>query len=272
VDGAAVDAVRTGVALITALRSSPDDLPDLLLDLSLDPLDQALVANALLSRFAMTAMRDLSDASQTTLANALDQLVAGLPLDEAQDRSAWDGALRTARAYAEVLDGVGHPEAVAEELGKNLRSRLAAVGLIVALTQLTVVAIEARCDALGESTIAYLQRLALPAAEAHGNSVDADALDAYVGAVIEHRLASEPDLPTNAAQALRAGTVDLPDALTDEFNELGGPDKLDELTGVRWDDLDDDERRLIVLVLLDSVIIDPDGDLVADRVRITWRF
>jgi hypothetical protein len=173
VDGAAVDAVRQAVALITALRSSPDDLPDLLLELGFDPLRQALVANGLLSRFAMTALRDLAETAQTTLVDAFDRLLAGIPVEETQDRSAWDGALRTARTYAEVLDGVRHPEAVAEELGKSLGSGLSAVGLIVVLTQLTVAAVEARCDALGESTTAYLQRLALPTAEAHGNAIDA---------------------------------------------------------------------------------------------------
>jgi hypothetical protein len=45
---------------------------------------------------------------------------------------------------------------------------------------------------------------------------------------VEHRLASEPDLLTNAAEALRAGTAVLPDALADEFDELGGPDQLED--------------------------------------------
>jgi hypothetical protein len=144
VDGAAVDAVRQAVALITALRASPDDLPDLLLELSLDPLGRALVANGLLSRFAMTAVRDLAEATHTSLVDAFYRLSAGIPVEEALDPSAWDSALRTARTYAEVLDGVRHPEAVAEELGKALGPGSSAAGLIVAVTQLTAAAVETR--------------------------------------------------------------------------------------------------------------------------------
>ena len=75
-----------------------------------------------------------------------------------------------------------------------------------------------------------------------------------------------------AAQALRRGTLVLPDEDAGEFRELGGSDRLDELAGDAWDDMDAGDQRLLAITLLESVLIDPDGETVADRLNIAWRF
>ena len=85
--------------------------------------------------------------------------------------------------------------------------------------------------------------MSLPAAGAHGNAIDAGAVGAYVGALIGDRLAAEPLLLNVAAQALRRGTPALPDRDVGEFRELGGSDRLDELAGDAWDDMDAGDRR-----------------------------
>ena len=87
--------------------------------------------------------------------------------------------------------------------------------------------------------------MSLPAAGAHGNAIDADAAGDYVGALIGDRLAAEPLLLNMAAQALRRGTLALPDRDAGEFRELGGSDRLDELAGHAWDDMDAEDQRLL---------------------------
>ena len=94
----------------------------------------------------------------------------------------------------------------------------------------------------------------------------------YVGALIDQRLASEPLLLTRPAEALRRGTVTLPDDCAAEFAELGGSNRLQQLADDAWDDMDADDQRLLVLALIDSVFVDPDGETVADRVHTAWRF
>jgi hypothetical protein len=114
--------------------------------------------------------------------------------------------------------------------------------------------------------------VSLPAAEAHGNAIDADAVEDYVGALIGDRLAAEPLLLNVAAKALRRGTLALPDEDAGEFRELGGSDRLDELAGDAWDDMGAEDQRLLAITLLESVLIDPDGETVADRLSVAWRF
>ena len=118
----------------------------------------------------------------------------------------------------------------------------------------------------------YLQRSSLPAAEAHGNKIEAEALEDYVDALIAGRLATEPLLLTHAAEALRSDSVTLPEEDADEFHELGGSARLEELANDNWDDLDPEDQRLVVLALLESIMVDPEGDTVADRLEIIWRF
>ncbi len=97
--------------------------------------------------------------------------------------------------------------------------------------------------------------MSLPAAEAHGNAIDADAVEDYVGALIGDRLGAEPLLLNVAAQALRRGTLALPDEDAGEFRELGGSDRVDELAGDAWDDTDAEDQRLLAITLLESVAI-----------------
>lgn len=68
------------------------------------------------------------------------------------------------------------------------------------------------------------------------------------------------------------GTVTLPDDCAIEFQELGGSGRLLELAAQAWDDMDADDQRLLVLALIDSVFVDPDGETVAERVHTSWRF
>jgi len=48
--------------------------------------------------------------------------------------------------------------------------------------------------------------------------------------------------------------------------------RLDELAGDAWDDMDAEDQRLLAITLLESVLIDPDGETVADRLSAAWRF
>jgi hypothetical protein len=132
--------------------------------------------------------------------------------------------------------------------------------------------ITAHCAETGEDVASYRQRVSLPAAGAHGNAIDADAVEDHVGALIGDRLGAEPLLLNVAAQALRRGTLALPDQDAGEFRELGGSDRLDELAGDAWDDMDAEDQRLLAITLLESVLIDPDGETVADRLSVAWRF
>src|ERR1035441_9278654 len=112
----------------------------------------------------------------------------------------------------------------------------------------------------------------LPAAETHGNEIEADALEDYVDALIAERLATEPLLLTHAAEALRRDSAALPDEDAGEFRELGGSDRLEELTDGTWDGMDTEDKRLVAITLLESVLVDPEGGTVADRLSVAWRF
>ena len=143
---------------------------------------------------------------------------------------------------------------------------------LIALTRIAHEMITAHCDQTGEDVASYLQRVSLPAAGAHGNAIDADAAGDYAGALTGGRLAAEPLLLLNvAAQALRRGTLALPDQDAGEFRDLGGSDRLDELAGDAWDDIDAEDQRLLAITLLESVLIDPDGETAADRLSLAWR-
>lgn len=270
--GAAVDSTRHAVALVTAFHASPDDLPDLLDELVTDPVSQGLVANALLSRFLAPCCSELAESRGTQVADILDQIVADLGVDDAADRDTWERAVGSARMYAEIFDGVRSPEEFAENLASQLGAGLTAISYLIALVQLAHQAVVTRCDEFGEDVASYIREVSLPAAEAHGNEIDADAVDEYMMALIDDRLAAEPQLLDRAAQNLSQSADALPEELADEFEELGGADRLAELAGATWDDLDEDDQRLVVIALLDAVYVDTEGDTVADRLRVNWRF
>ena len=75
-----------------------------------------------------------------------------------------------------------------------------------------------------------------------------------------------------APEPWRRGALALPDEDAGEFRERGGSDRLDELAGDAWDDMDAEDQRLLAITLLESVRIDPDGETVADRLSVAWRF
>jgi hypothetical protein len=268
-EGAAVEATRYALALVTSVHASPEDLPSLTEDLAANRAMQGLVAYALLSEIIMESVRELADARGTTLVDALNYAVEDLTHE---DSPAISQALGTVHAYVEVLDGVRHPDTVVADLDANLGEGQAGLSYVIALSQIAHVTIAARCAEIGEDIVGYLQRISLPAAEAHGNEIEAEALEDYVDALISERLATEPLLLTNAAEALRSGSVMLPEEDADEFHELGGTARLEELADDNWDDLDPEDKRLIILTLLESIMVDPEGDTVADRLEIIWRF
>ena len=107
--------------------------------------------------------------------------------------------MNTASLLPEVLDAVHPPSTVAADLDANLSERHTA-SYLIALTQIAHNAVAARCAEIGEDVVSYLQRILLPAAEAHGNKIDADAVEDYVGALIDQRFANEL-LLTHTAQA-----------------------------------------------------------------------
>jgi hypothetical protein len=271
-EGATVEAVRHALALVTSMHASPDDLPALLEDLVPDPVGQGLVANALLSQFIAESARFLADAFGTTVVEALGRSMLDVAVHEADNRDAWDRAFRTARTYAEVLDNLRAPQDVGTDLVGNLGLGLVSISYLVALTQIAHQAISTRCAEAGEDVGVYLRRVSLPAAEEHGNEIEADAVEDYVGALIDNRLSGEPRLLADVAAALRRGDVTLPDESADEFDELGGSDQLKELGGHAWDDLEFGDQRLLIITLLESVLVNPNGTTVGDRVRVVWRF
>jgi hypothetical protein len=271
-EGATVEAIRHALAMVTAVQASPEDLPGLIEDLAADRARQGLVAYALVSQLIMENARELADARGMTMMATLDDATADLQAGEAENRTALDRALSTARNYGEVLDGIRPPETVAANLDANLEHGQAAVSYLIALTQIAREVIRARCAEIGEDVISYLQRISLPAAEIHGNEIEANAVDDYVGALIAERLATEPLLLAHAAEALRRGTAALPDEDAGEFRELGGSDRLEEVAGDTWDDLDAEDQRLLAITLLECVLVDPEGETVADRLSVTWRF
>jgi hypothetical protein len=268
-EGAAVEATRYALAMVTAMHASPEDLPSLTEDLVANRTMQGLVAYALLSQLIMESARELADARGATLAEALNYAAEDLAARHHESRG-MPLALDDVHAYAEVLNGTRQPETVVADLDANLGQ--AGLSYVLALSQIAHATIAARCAELGEDVISYLQRISLPAAEAHGNEIEAEALEDYVGALISGRLATEPLLLTHAAEALRSGSVTLPKEEADEFDELGGSARLEELADDKWDDLDPEDQRLIAITLLESVVVDPEGDTVADRLEVIWRF
>jgi hypothetical protein len=273
-EGAAVEAARRAIAMVTSAHASPEDLAGLIGDLAPDRARQGLVAYALVSELVMESARELADAQHITVLAAINGATADLLANEDEDMTALGRALGTVRNYAEVLDGLRPPETVtvAADLDANLGERRTAASYLTALTQIAHETVAARCAETGEGVVSYLQRISLPAAEAHGNEIDADAVERYVGALIDQRLADEPMLLTRAAEALRRSTVTLPDDCAIAFQELGGSGRLLELAAQDWEDMDADDQRLLVLALIDSIFVDPDGRTAGERVQASWRF
>jgi hypothetical protein len=271
-EGAAVEAARHAIAMVTSAHASPEDLPGLIGDLAADRARRGLVAYALVSELVMESARELADARHITVIAAINSATTDLLANEDEDMTALGRALGTVRNYAEVLDALRPPETVAADLDANLGEWHTAASYLIALTRIARETVAARCAETGEDVVRYLQRISLPAAEAHGNEIDANAVEDYVGALIGQRLADEPLLLTRTAEALRRGTVMLPDDCAVELQGLGGSGRLQELTAQAWDDMDADDQRLLVLALIDSVFVDPDGETVAERVHTSWRF
>lgn len=271
-EGAALDATRYAVAMATAAHASQDDLPRLIEDLSGDEARQGLVAYALVSQLIMDSISALAAARSVTLTTAVDDVIENLQADTPANQPALDRARNTVRKYAEVLDGKHPPETVVADLDTNIAVGHAALDYLTALAYIADRTIVARCAETDEDPSSYLQQVALPAAEAHGNEIDADAAEDYVGALLAARLDTEPALLTHAALALRTGSAVLDEEAADEFRELGGSARLEQLSGASWDDLDAEDQRLVIITLLESILVDVDGGTVADRLSVTWRF
>lgn len=271
-EGAAVEATRQAIAMVTSAHASLEDLPGLIGDVTADRARQGLVAYALVSELVIESARELANARHITVMAAIDTATADLLATEDQDMTALGRALGTVRNYAEVLDALRPPETVTADLDANLSESHTAASYLIALTRIAHETVAARCAETGENVVGYLQRISLPAAEAHGNVIDADAVEDYVGALIDQRLADEPLLLTRTAEVLHRGTVTLPGDCAAEFRELGGSGRLQELADQAWDEMDADDQRLLVLALIDSVFVDPDGTTVAERVHVSWRF
>ena len=182
------------------------------------------------------------------------RITAGLETGDAEQHTALNRALASVRGYAEAPDDLRPPGTVTADLDASPGPGPASGRYLIALTQIAHEMITAHCDQTGEDLASYLQRVSLPAAGAHGNAIDAGAAGDYAGALIGDRLAAEPRLLNVAAQALRRGTPALPEADAGEFRELGGSDRLDELAGVAWDDMDAEDQRLLAITLLESVV------------------
>ena len=270
--GTAVQAVRDALAMLTSVHASPQDLPGLAEELAADRGRQGLVACALVSRFITQSARDLAGARGMTVPAVLEGITAGFQTGDAEHHTALNRALASVRDYAEVPDDLRPPATVTAGLDASPGPGPASGSYLIALARIAHEMITARCDQTGEDVASYLQRVSLPAAGAHGSAIDAGAAGDYAGALIGDRLAAGPLLLNTAAQALRRGTLALPDQDAGEFRELGGSDRLDELAGDARDDMDAGDQRLLAITLFESVLIDPDGETVADRLSLAWRF
>ncbi len=271
-EAASIEADRHAIAMVTSAHASPEDLPGLIADLADDLARQGLVAFALVSRLIMESVRELAEARHITVMAAINGATADLLANDDEDRIALGPALSAVRNYADVLDALLPPDTVAADLDANLGERHPADSYLIALTRIAHVTVAARCAEVGEDVVRYLQRISLPAAEAHGNEIDADAIEDYAAALVDQRLADEPLLLTRTAEAFRRGAVTLPDDCAAEFHELGGSSRLRQLADEAWDDMDADDQRLLVLALIDSVLVHPEGKTVAERVHTSWRF
>ena len=104
--GAAVEAARHAIAMVTSAHASPEDLPGLIGDLAADRARQGLVDYALVSELVMESARELADARHITVIDAIDSVTADLLANEDEDMTALGRALGTVRNYAQVLDGL----------------------------------------------------------------------------------------------------------------------------------------------------------------------
>ncbi len=265
---ALIEAARLALAMVTSVHASPEDLPPLVEDL--DRPRQGVVAYALVSKFITESAREIAHVRGLSLVAAVNEAAKGLYAGETVNRPALGRALATVRIYTGVLDGVGSTETLVPDLDVNIRQRQAALSYLIALAQIAHQVIVARCIELGEDVATYLQRISLPAAEAHSCEIDADALEDYIDALIAERLAGEPLLLARAAETLSSGSTTLSGEDISEFCELGGNDRLAELTDVSWDNIDAEDKRLVIIALIDCVLVASEGDTVADRVSITW--
>ena len=112
-EGAAVEATRYALAMVTSVHASPEDLPSLTEDLAANRALQGMVAySLLLSQLIMESASELADARGTALVDALNFAMEGLTAGEHEDSSAMPQALGTVHAYAEVLNGTRQPETV----------------------------------------------------------------------------------------------------------------------------------------------------------------
>ena len=270
-DRTAVQAIRDALAMVTSAHASPQDLPGLAEELAADRGRQGLVACALVSRFITQSARELAAARGMTVPAVLEGITAGLQTGDAEHRTAWNRALASVRGYAEAPDDLRPPGTVTADLDASPGPGPASGSYLIALTRIAHEMITAHCARTGQDVASHLQRVSLPAAGAHGNAIDADAAGDYAGALIGDRLAAEPRLLNVAAQASRRGTLALPEQDAGEFRDLGGGDRLDQLAGDAWDDMDAGDQRLLAITLLESVLIDPDGETAAGRLSVAWR-
>lgn len=270
--GMAVNSVRHAVALVTAMHSTPDDLLALLDESVDDTASRALTAVALHSRFVVAGCEVIAEIRDMQPAEVLDDVVAELADDEADLPEPWHRVLATSHLYAEVYSGQRPADDIAPVLTTNLGTGPTAVSYLIALTQLAHQVLIARCEQTGEDVVEHLRDMALPAAMDHGNDIDADDADEYVLALIAERLDTHPGLLTGAAAAISQDPEAALGEFTEEFEELGGAERLEQLHGETVPDMDDDDLRLLFLVMLESAAINPDGATVAERIQVNWRF
>ncbi|MFI9811797.1 hypothetical protein [Saccharothrix variisporea] len=171
--------------------------------------------------------------------------------------------------YADVYSRQRLADDIAPVLTSNLGFGLNAISYLIALTQLAHQVLVARCEETGEDVVTHLLSMALPTAMDHGNDIDADE---YVLALIAERLDTHPGLLAGAAAAIGQDPEALLGEFADEFEELGGAERLEQLDDVAVPDMDEDDLRLLFLVMLESAVINPDGAMFTERVEVNWRF
>jgi hypothetical protein len=258
------EATGRAVALVTA-SAGQLDIADLLLDLDGSPEAQALTGLALLMDVVAPTLADLADAWSCDLREACDEV---LPAGQSAPATA---ALSRVHVLIDVLEGDAPPDQLGADVQGNVVPGPHLLLWLSALTVVTVGLVEARCDEYEEPVTEYLASIGLPNAAACHTDIDADVTEDYVMALLEARLESRKGLLTEVAAALSARPNELDDELLEEFDDLGGAERLAQLDGLRLDDLDPDDLRLVILALLDRIEVSPDGQTVSDRLAVSWR-
>lgn len=104
-----------------------------------------------------------------------------------------------------------------------------------------------------------------------GLSLDREDLDAWFVEELHTRLQRQPFWLEVAADRFETRVTVITPELSEEFEELGGVAGLRRVRGLAWADLDDSDRRLVSIALVDHISVEARGRTVREQVTFHWR-